>query len=304
MSRAGRDVALQRLRTEAPNRASAALDQRSTFDIVKIIHAEDAKIAAAVEPALPAIAQAVDVIANALASGGRLIYVGAGTAGRIAALDAAECPPTFNTSPEQVQFVIAGGERSLGRAREASEDSRANGVNDIKRRNPTKRDVVVGVSASGRTPYTVAAMKYARGVGAKIASVTCNRGTEMEELADIAIVAEVGPEIIGGSTRMKAGTAQKMILNMLTSAAMVRLGKVYGNLMVNLHLKSSKLMERGIRILESAAGVDRKTALKTLRKTRSVPEALIVLKAGISPAEARRRLKATAGHVRRAIDLD
>jgi N-acetylmuramic acid 6-phosphate etherase len=303
MNRAETGQQLQRLRTEAANTASAALDEHSTLEIINIIHAEDAKVAAAVEPALPAIAKAVDLIANALASGGRLIYVGAGTAGRIAALDAAECPPTFNTHPQQVQCVIAGGEKSLGRAREADEDSRASGVKDIKRRKLTKRDVVVGVSASGRTPYTLAAARYARHAGATVISVTCNRGTDLEKVADVVIVAEVGPEVIAGSTRMKAGTAQKMILNMLSSAAMVRLGKVYGNLMVSVHLKSSKLLERGIRILQNAADVDRRTAMQTLRKTRSVPEALVMLKAGVSAAEARRRLRSTAGHVRRAIEL-
>jgi N-acetylmuramic acid 6-phosphate etherase len=303
MNRAETGQQLQRLRTEAANTASAALDELSTLEIINIIHAEDAKVAAAVEPALPAIAKAVDLIAKALASGGRLIYVGAGTAGRIAALDAAECPPTFNTHPEQVQYVIAGGEKSLGRAREADEDSRASGVKDIKRRKLTKRDVVIGVSASGRTPYTLAAARYARHAGATVISLTCNRGTDLEKVADVVIVAEVGPEVIAGSTRMKAGSAQKMILNMLSSAAMVRLGKVYGNLMVSVHLKSSKLLERGIRILQNAAGVDRRTAMQTLRKTRSVPEALVMLKAGVSAAEARRRLTSTAGHVRRAIEL-
>jgi len=304
MSRSGPDQELRRLKTEAANTASTALDERSTLEIINIIHAEDSKVAVAIEPALPAIARAVDLIAEALANGGRLIYVGAGTAGRIAALDAAECPPTFNTDPAQVQFVVAGGEKALGRAREISEDSRSAGVKDIRRRKPTKRDVVVGISASGRTPYTVAAIKYAKQAGATVLAVTNNHRTELEEIADIAIVAEVGPEVIAGSTRMKAGSAQKMILNMLSSAAMVRLGKVYGNLMVNVHPKNSKLLERGIWILQSAAGVDRQTAMKTLRKTRSVPEALVMLKAGVGAAEARRRLKASSGHVRRAIVLD
>lgn len=304
MSRSGPDQELRRLKTEAANTASAALDERSALEIVKIIHAEDSKVSAAIEPALPAIAKAVDLIASALAAGGRLIYVGAGTAGRIAALDAAECPPTFNTDPAQVQYVVAGGEKALGRAREISEDSRSAGVKDIKRRKPARRDVIVGISASGRTPYTVAAIKYAKHAGATVVSITSNRETELEKIADVAIVAEVGPEVIAGSTRMKAGSAQKMILNMLSSAAMVRLGKVYGNLMVNVHPKNSKLLERGIRILQDAAGVDRRIAMQTLRKTRSVPEALVMLKAGVGAAEARRRLKAAEGHVRRAIVPD
>ena len=210
--------------------------------------------------ALPEIARAIDAIAQALSSGGRLIYVGAGTSGRIAALDAAECPPTFNTDPEMVQFVMSGGERALGRAAEASEDWPALGRRDIARRKPGKRDVVVGISASGRTPYTVAALRYARSQGATTVAVTNNRGSWLERVAEIAIVADVGPEVVAGSTRMKAGTAQKMILNMLSTGAMARLGYVYGNLMVNVHVKNKKLWERGVTILEQAAGISREAA--------------------------------------------
>jgi N-acetylmuramic acid 6-phosphate etherase len=293
---------LQKLTTEQPNLATAALDTLSAREIATIINDEDTRVALAVGRALPDAARAIDAIAQALASGGRLIYVGAGTSGRIAALDAAECPPTFNTSPRTVQYVMSGGDKALGRAAEAQEDWPALGRRDIARRKPGKRDIVVGVSASGRTPYTVAALRYARSHGATTVAVTNNRGAWLEKVADIAIVAEVGAEVVAGSTRMKAGTAQKMILNMLSTGAMARLGYVYGNLMVNVHVKNKKLLERGISVLQRAAGVGRDAAREALKAGgNSVPVALVMLKAGISKAEAQRRLKAARGNVRRAI---
>jgi N-acetylmuramic acid 6-phosphate etherase len=294
--------ALQKLGTEQANLATAALDTRSAREIAETISAEDARVAPAVARALPEIARTIDAIAQALSSGGRLIYVGAGTSGRLAALDAAECPPTFNTDPEMVQFVMSGGERALGRAAEASEDWPALGRRDIAKRKPGKRDVVVGISASGRTPYTVAALRYARSHGATTVAVTNNRGSWLERVADIAIVADVGAEVVAGSTRMKAGSAQKMILNMLSTGAMARLGYVYGNLMVNVHVKNKKLLERGVTVLERAAGVSREVARRALKAGgNSVPVALVMLKARVSKAEARRRLKAARGGVRRAI---
>ncbi|HXP48023.1 MAG TPA: N-acetylmuramic acid 6-phosphate etherase [Terriglobales bacterium] len=293
---------LRKLGTEQANLATAGLDTRSACEIAEIINAEDARVASAVAGALPEIARAIDAIAQALSSGGRLIYVGAGTSGRIAALDAAECPPTFNTDPEMVQFIMSGGERALGRAAEASEDWPALGRRDIAKRKPGKHDVVVGVSASGRTPYTVAALRYARSHGATTVAVTNNHGSWLERVADMAIVADVGPEVVAGSTRMKAGTAQKLILNMLSTGAMARLGYVYGNLMVNVHVKNEKLWERGVTILEEAAGIKRAAADRALKAAgRSVPVALVMLKAGVSKAEARRRLKAERGNVRQAI---
>jgi N-acetylmuramic acid 6-phosphate etherase len=293
---------LQRLRTEQANVATAGLDTLTAREIANIIHQEDARVTPAVARALPEIARAIDAIAQALSQGGRLIYVGAGTSGRIAALDAAECPPTFNTDPEMVQFVMSGGERALGHAAEASEDWPALGRRDIAKRKPGKRDVVVGVSASGRTPYTVAALRCARSHGATTVAVTNNRGSWLERVAEIAIVAEVGPEVVAGSTRMKAGTAQKLILNMLSTGAMARLGYVYGNLMVNVHVKNKKLWERGVTVLEHAAGVSREAARRALKAGgRSVPVALVMLKASVSKVEARRRLKAEGGNVRRAI---
>src|SRR5579871_2290769 len=243
------------LRTEARNAASARLDTSSSLAIARIINAEDARIAPAVRRALPQIARAIDLITDALERGGRLIYVGAGTSGRLAALDAAECPPTFNTDPRTVQFVMAGGKNALAAAVEANEDSRALGRRDLAAKRPGKNDVVVGVAASGRTPYTIAAVEYARRRGARTVAVVCNRDSALGKAAEVSIVVEVGPEVVTGSTRMKAGTAQKMVLNMLSTGAMARLGYIYGNLMVNVHLKNRKLVQRGISILEAAANV-------------------------------------------------
>jgi N-acetylmuramic acid 6-phosphate etherase len=293
---------LSKLRTEQANAASADLDKLSALEIARLINAEDAKVAAAVERALPQVARAIDAIAAALAEGGRLIYVGAGTSGRMAALDASECPPTFNTDPKTVQYVMAGGERALGSAVEAEEDSRALGRRDLMRKRPTKKDVVVGIAASGRTPYTIAALEYAHERGATTVAVSCNPDSPIERGADIPIVVVVGAVVVAGSTRMKAGTAQKLVLNMLSTGAMARLGYVYGNLMVKVHLKNEKLIERGLAILQQAAGVERELAETTLRAAgMNVPAALVMLKAGVTKAEAVRRLKRANGHVRKAI---
>jgi N-acetylmuramic acid 6-phosphate etherase len=293
---------LQRLLTEKANAASADLDCKSSLEIARIINHEDAKVAAAVAHSLPQIAAVIDWIAGALSRGGRLIYVGTGTSGRIAALDAAECPPTFNTSPTMVQFVMAGGPKALGEATEASEDSRALGRREMAKKKPRRNDVVVGVAASGRTPFTTAAIEYARSQGAKTVAVTCNRNSPLEQAAHIAIVVEVGPEVVAGSTRMKAGTAQKMILNTLTTGAMTRLGYVYGNLMVNLHLKNVKLSERGIAILQKSARLTRNAASELLKTAHhSVPVALVMAKAGVNRIQASAALEKSAGHVRKAI---
>jgi len=294
---------LQSLATEQHNASSQAFDTKSALEIATIINREDAKVAAAVGKCLPQIAQAIDAIADALGHGGRLIYIGAGTSGRIAALDAAECPPTFSTDPRQVQFVIAGGEKALGRAVEANEDSPDLGRRDIAKLKPSKKDVVVGIAASGRTPYTIAAVEYASQRRAKTIGVSCISDSPLSRAADIAIAAEVGPEVISGSTRMKAGTAQKMILNMLTTGAMTRLGYVYGNLMVNVSPKNEKLVERAITILSKAADADRERARDALSKSgRSVPLALIMLKTGASLDVAKRLLRASRSHVRKAIE--
>jgi N-acetylmuramic acid 6-phosphate etherase len=298
------DATIRQLNTEQPNRASTALDTMSALEIARLINAEDKKVALAVEQAVPQIAQAIDAIANAIAGGGRLIYVGAGTSGRMAALDASECPPTFSTDPRTVQYVIAGGSKALGRAAEYNEDSRATGQRDIARRKPGKKDVVVGIAASGRTPYTVAAVEYARKKGAKTVAVVCNRNSELGRTAEIEIVADVGPEALSGSTRMKAGSAQKMALNMLSTGAMARLGYIYGNLMVNVQILNRKLVVRGLAILEKAAGVDRQTAAKTLKAAdNQVAIALIMLKTGLDRKQAVSRLKSVKGNVRQALAM-
>jgi N-acetylmuramic acid 6-phosphate etherase len=298
----GRKPGLSQLATEQSNRASADLDLKSSLEIARIINSEDAKVAAAVQQALPQIAQAIDWIVAALRRGGRLIYVGTGTSGRIAALDAAECPPTYNTDPRTVQFVMAGGPKALGSAGETNEDSLQLGEQEIRKRKPEKNDVVVGIAASGRTPFTVAAVAYARRHGAKTVAVTCNRNSPLAKASHLAIVTDVGPEVISGSTRMKAGTAQKMVLNMLSSGTMTRLGYVYGNLMVNVHLKNEKLAARGVSILEQATGAHREAAGRALKLAgNSVPVALVMLMARVQRKEAERALKAASGGVRQAI---
>jgi N-acetylmuramic acid 6-phosphate etherase len=294
---------LQHLTTESQNEASQGFDTKSALEIARIINHEDGKIANAVKKALPEIAQVIDHVARSLRDGGRLIYIGAGSSGRIAALDASECPPTYSTAPGQVQYIMAGGPKALASAVEVNEDSEELGQRDIARRRPTRKDVVIGLSASGRTPYVVSATAYARARGAYTAAVTCNQGTPVAEVADIAIVAEVGAEVISGSTRMKAASAQKMILNMITTGAMTRLGYVYENLMVNVHMQNSKLVERGIRILMKACNIDRTTAVDTIKSAgRSVPVALVMLKAKVDKPEAVRRLANSDGNVRRAIE--
>jgi N-acetylmuramic acid 6-phosphate etherase len=293
---------IQKLGTEQRNRRAKDLDKKSARQIAAIINREDTAVPRAVKKAVPQIAKAIDAVTKAIGSGGRLIYVGAGTSGRLAALDASECPPTFNVSPETVQYVMAGGDRALGAAAEFNEDSRDQGVTDIASKNPGSNDVVIGIAASGRTPYTVAAIEYARERGAKTAAVVCNRRSALGKAAEIEIVAEVGPEVISGSTRMKAGTAQKLILNMITTGAFTRLGYVYGNLMVNVSLKNEKLVERGIGILMEAAKADRKAAEGALAAAENdVSTALVMLKANVSVEEARRRLQNANRNVRKAI---
>jgi N-acetylmuramic acid 6-phosphate etherase len=290
------------LTTEQRNPASARLDRMSALEIVSTMNREDARVPRAIRRALPQIAKAVDLIATRLAEGGRLFYVGTGTSGRIGALDASECPPTFGTSPDMVQFLIAGGEAALVHATEASEDSAELGRKDMATRRPTAKDVVVGIAASGSTPYTIAALEHARKKGAATVSVACNRNSAISDHADIAIEVEVGPEVLTGSSRLKAGTAQKLICNMLTTGAMARMGYVYSNLMVNLHLINRKLVDRGARILMDVTGVDREAAQETLEKAgMRLPVAIVMLKANTNKTEAARRLRKSKGNVRLAI---
>lgn len=294
---------ISQLMTERRNPATENLDSMTALEIVSVMNREDTLVPRRIRGALPEIAQAVDLIAEGFVRGGRLIYVGTGTSGRIGALDASECPPTFGISPEKVQFLIAGGEEALIHATEASEDSANLGRRDMARKRPGKRDVIVGLAASGFTPYTISALQYARSKGAATVGIACNRGSQLGKIADISIEVEVGPEVLTGSSRLKAGTAQKLICNMLTTGAMARVGYVSSNLMVNLILKNKKLEHRGIAILETLAEVDEATAIDTLQKAgMKLPVALVMLKAKVSKAEAARRLRKTKGNVRKAIE--
>lgn len=293
---------LQRLRTEQSNEAAHDLDCKSSIEIVRLINAEDAKVAGAVARALPQIARTIDWAAAALRRGGRLIYVGAGTSGRIGALDAAECKPTFDT--DRVQFIIAGGPKALGSESEISEDDVKLGREEMARRKPGKNDVVIGIASSGRTPFTIAAVEQARHRGARTVALTCNRNSPLERAAHFGIVTEVGPEVLAGSSRMKAATAHKMVLNMISTGAMSRLGYIYGNFMVNVVPKNEKLKQRTISILERASGADSSAARQALELSGNrTPVALVVLMAGVSRSQAVAALKKSEGNVRRAIAL-
>ncbi len=296
--------ALAKLKTEQQNPATMNLDDLSALEIARAINREDQRVALAVEKALPEIAHAMDLVAESLRKDGRLIYVGAGTSGRLGALDASEIPPTFGVDPKLVRHVIAGGDKALHSAVEDEEDSTNLGKKDMAKLKPGKRDVVIGIAASGRTPYTLAALRYAKKKGAKTIAVVCNRHSPIEHAADLAIVINVGPEVLSGSTRMKAGTAQKLVLNMISTGAMVRLGYVYGNLMVNVLPRNKKLRERSITILQRAAGINRKEASRALKAAGwKLPVALVMLKTSASKAQAGKSLKAAGGRVRKAIQL-
>lgn len=294
---------LRKLKTERSNRASAHLDQLNSLEIATLMNRQDAQVLRAIRSVLPAIAKAIDVIHDRLAQGGRLIYVGTGTSGRIGALDASECPPTFGTDPEKIQYIIAGGDHALAHATEASEDSRELGASDMAARSPGPSDVIVGLAASGRTPYTIAALQYAADRKAATIAIACNRGSELASVAQLAIEPEVGPEILTGSTRLKAGTAEKLICNMLTTGAMARLGYVYGNLMVNMQLKNEKLLERGVSIVQGFAQVSESRARATLSEAgQQLPVALVMLGAKVAKDEAVQRLLRAGGNVRKAIE--
>ncbi|OZS42524.1 N-acetylmuramic acid 6-phosphate etherase [Photobacterium sanguinicancri] len=253
-------IDLTRMVTESRNPASQDIDTLSTLDMLAVINNEDKKVAIAVEQALPEIAQVVDAIAAAFQQGGRLIYTGAGTSGRLGILDASECPPTFGTKAEQVVGLIAGGHTAILRAVENAEDNQELGKADLTALNFTDKDVLVGIAASGRTPYVLGAMTYAKEIGATTACISCNPHSPMTELADVSITPVVGPEVVTGSSRMKAGTAQKLVLNMLTTGAMIRTGKVYGNLMVDVEATNAKLVERQKRIVIEATDCTREQA--------------------------------------------
>ena len=295
---------LRQLTTEQILSTASNLDQMSSLEIARLMNDEDATVATAVRRALPQIARAIDTVADGLRNGGRLIYVGAGTSGRLGALDASEIPPTFNTSPQTVQYIMAGGPRALGASTEASEDDTKLAIQEIKERRPRKHDVVLGIATSGRTPFTIAAVEYARSRGAHTIALTCNPNSPLERAAGFAIVTEVGAEVVAGSSRMKAGTAHKMVLNMISTGAMTRLGYVFGNLMVNVWTKNEKLVQRAIRIVEQATKTDHETAARALKDSGNrTPVAVVMLAAGVGRSKAAAALKKSKGHVREAIAI-
>jgi N-acetylmuramic acid 6-phosphate etherase len=289
-------------RTESRLAASKKLDRMTALEIVRLMNREDRRVAAAVGRELPAIARAVDAIVAAMRGGGRLIYVGAGSSGRMAVLDAAECPPTFGISKKKMMALIAGGRRAVTGAVEGAEDSAGNGARDLRRLKLGRRDVVVGIAASGTTPYVLGAMKFARGRGAMTIAVMANRDMPLARLAKIAIGVEVGAEVLTGSTRLKAGTSQKMVLNMLSTAVMVRLGHVYENLMIDAVMTNKKLQGRAVRILMEASGAGVSAAEDALRAAgHSMRVALVMLKLDVGAGEARKRLKTARGRLRVAL---
>lgn len=291
-------------RTEQRNPRSRGLDRKSSLEIVRALNREDGRVAPAVRRILPEIARAVDAIARSLKQGGTLFYVGAGTSGRLAVLDAAECPPTFGTPPRMVRAIVAGGGRALRHAVEGAEDSAADGARDLRHAGLSERDVVVGVAASGGTPYVLGALDFAKHRGAVTVGLTSNPRSPVARKARISLAPDTGPEAIAGSTRLKAGTAQKMVLNMLSTAAMVRIGRVYENWMVHVTLTNQKLRRRGTRILEEAAKVSPSVAEHKLRQAgHDLPAALVMLKTGASLRDARQNLAATGGNVRSAIEM-
>ena len=288
--------------TEAANPASADLDRLDTLDLVRLINREDASVAAAVASQAEAIATAIDRIAEKLATGGRLFYVGAGTSGRLGVLDAAEIPPTFSADPGQVVGIIAGGDRALRNAIEGAEDSREAGAADLASLAFGARDVLVGIAASGSTPYVAGALAHARDTGAVTIGLSCNRPAAIASLADIMITPVVGAEVLAGSTRMKAGTATKMVLNMLSTGAMVRLGKTSGNLMVDLRASNRKLEQRSRRLLMTLTGLDREAAETVLDDCGGeLKTAVVATRLGIDAASARERLFAANGRLREAL---
>ncbi len=288
--------------TEERNPLTKDIDTLPTHEMLTLINAEDQKVAQAVHHELPNIAAAVDAITTRMQSGGRLIYMGAGTSGRLGMLDASECPPTFGTLPELVVGLIAGGSAALTEAVEGAEDDREGGAAEIAELEVNETDCVVGIAASGRTPYAIGGLQEAKKRGALTISIACNRPSLLEELAQIGIALVVGPEVISGSTRLKAGTAQKMVLNMISTAVMIRLGKTYSNLMVDVQPTNVKLRQRAQRIVAEATGLDLQRATEILSACNGeVKTAIVAVLAGIPPEIARIRLQKTGGFVRKAI---
>lgn len=290
------------LTTEQVNKRTEHLDQYSTLDILRCMNEEDQEVPLAVSRSLAEITKAVDCVVESMQKGGRLFYIGAGTSGRLGVLDAYECPPTFGTDPELVQAIIAGGESA--HANEEAEDDREQGAKDLLDRLLTAKDVVVGIAASGRTPYVIGALQYAKTVGAAVIALTCNKESEIGKVADIAIEVVVGPEILTGSTRLKSGTAQKMVLNMISTAAMIKQGKVYKNLMVDLQVSNKKLQARCRRIIKLATASDDDMITRSLEQSgQNVKVAIVMLLGNIGADKAAGMLAQTGGRIRDAVQL-
>lgn len=296
-------IDLSKLLTERRNSNSADIDTLSTEAMLAVINQEDQQVPHAITPYLPQIAQVVDRVAAAIQAGGRLIYIGAGTSGRLGILDASECPPTFGTRPEQVVGLIAGGHKAILSAVENVEDNKAQGAADLQTIQFSDRDVLVGLAASGRTPYVIGAMEYAKICNAFVAIVSCNPHGEMAQLADVAITPVVGPEVVTGSTRLKAGTAQKLVLNMISTGAMIRVGKVYSNLMVDVEATNAKLIERQVSIVMEATECSRDAAQQALTACgRHCKTAIVMVLANLSADEARTLLADNHGYIRQALN--
>ena len=296
-------VELQKIATEQRNPNTMNIDTLSTLDMVKLINREDHRVADAVGEVTDKIAQAVDVIAEKLAAGGRLIYCGAGTSGRLGILDAVECPPTYSTDPETVQALMAGGYGAIFKAVEGAEDSKELGVEDMKNIHFSQKDVLVGIAASGRTPYVRGCMEYAKRLGAPTVAVTCCPGSELDQFADIGIAPAPGPEVVTGSTRMKSGTAQKMVLNMLSTGAMIKLGKVYGNLMVDVKPSNEKLIRRCVTIVCSAAECTEAEATKALEECDYRPKvAIVMVLRGVNADTACAMLQKAEGRIAKVLE--
>lgn len=295
-------INLSQMVTESRNPASSQIDTLPTLDMLAVINSEDQKVPLAVAATLPEIARVVDLVVDAFACGGRLIYCGAGTSGRLGILDASECPPTYGTPREQVVGLIAGGHAAILQAVENAEDSPQMGEQDLRNLDFNARDVLVGIAASGRTPYVLGAIAYARSVGATAVAISCNPNSEMGQAADIAIEPVVGPEVVTGSSRMKAGTAQKLILNMITTGAMIRSGKVYSNLMVDVEATNAKLIQRQVNIVVEATECGPEEAEEALNQCqRHCKTAIVMILGGLSAPEASEVLSKNKGFIRQAL---
>lgn len=294
---------LTNLTTERRNKDTINLDRMTSIEIATIMNKEDEKIIKSIKDTLPKIAEVIDICTETLKGGGRIIYMGAGTSGRLGLLDAVECPPTFGVSSDLVVGLIAGGQSAFVKAVEGAEDSKTLGVDELKELNLTNKDIVIGLAASGRTPYAIHGLKYAREIGCKTAVVVCNKNSEMAKYSDLAIELVVGPEVLTGSTRLKAGTAQKMVLNMISTGSMVGIGKAYENLMVDVMQTNEKLVVRAENIVIEATATDRETARKALKEANGkVKTAIIMILLKCNYDEAEKRLEKAEGHVRYALE--